>query len=299
MDKFSNKIESNKVKPTYLSIDSSPGSSFAVRLFECDVFPTNWHFHPQYELTYMVSSTGLRYIGDNIGNFHRGDLILLGPNLAHSWKTVGKQDEKVCCVIIQWNDAFFGSWLNKEELQPITKMLRLSERGLKFDLNKSLDMEETFIRLPGLDPMERLFSFLDILKELASSVDYEIVAGTSFTNKLSHKESERINIIYDFVGKNHLRRITLDEIAGKVSLSKEAFCRFFKRNFNKSFFVFVNEYKISLAGKLLIDTDLSIAEIAYKSGYNNLTFFHRQFHKFMLMPPSRYRQNYRKIPSLH
>ncbi len=286
------------MKPTYLSIDSSPGSSFAVRLFERDIFPTNWHFHPQYELTYMVSSTGIRYIGDNIDNFQRGDLILMGPNLPHSWKTVGEQNERVRCVIIQWNDSFFGDWLDKEELQPIKDMLRLSERGLKFDMSKALDMEETLLKLTELDPIERLFSFLSILKKLAMSVEYEIVAGTSFTKKLSHKESERINLIYDFVGKNHLRRIKLDEIAEQVSLSKEAFCRFFKRNFNKSFFVFVNEYKISLAGKLLIDTDLSVAEVAYKSGYNNLTFFHRQFHKFMLMSPSKYRQNYRSIPSL-
>ena len=283
------------MRPTYLSIDSSPGSSFSVRLFERDIFPATWHFHPQYELTYMISSTGIRYIGDKIDNFQRGDLILLGPNLPHSWKTVGEQDEKVRCVIIQWNDSFFGNWLDKKELQPINDLLQLSERGIKFDLNSSIAMESTFIELTQLPPMERLFSFLNILKELALATNHEVVAGTSFANKLSHKESERINTIYDFVGKNHLKQITLEEIAAKVSLSKEAFCRFFKRNFNKSFFVFVNEYKISLAGKLLIDTDLSVAEVAYKSGYNNLTFFHRQFHKFMELSPSKYRQNFRRI----
>jgi len=283
------------MKPTYLSIESSPGSSFSVRLFERNIFPSTWHFHPQYELTYMLTSTGIRYIGDNIGTFQPGDLVLLGPNLPHSWKTVGEQKEKVSCIIIQWDDSFFGNWLDKEELQPINNLLRLSERGIHFNPKESLTLENDFIELTKLNPMERLFAFLKILQKLSLNEDYKIIAGTSFGNSLTTKESERINIIYDFVIKNHLHQITLDEISEKVSLSKEAFCRFFKLNFNKPFFVFLNEYKISLAGKLLIDTDLSISEIGYECGYNNLSFFHRQFHKFMHMSPSKYRQNYRKI----
>lgn len=78
-------------------------------------------------------------------------------------------------------------------------------------------------------------------------------------------------------------------------MSKESFCRFFKKTFRKSFFEFINEYKISMASKMLIATDLSTSEIGYKVGYNNLSFFNRQFQKFVNMSPSKYRKMYRDI----
>jgi len=283
------------MKAKYHTINSSPGSSFTVKLFEEKSFSAAWHFHPQYELTYMLNSTGIRYIGDSIGDFQHGDLVLVGANLPHSWKTIGEQTEDVRCVIIQWDDSFFGNWLEKKELQPIKDLLQLSARGIKFNKNKAIEMEDKLIELIHLPPLERLLSFIGILQKLASTNKFDLLAGVGFTNSLKHKESERINYMYDYVRNNYLQKITLQQVSEKVSMSEVAFCRFFKRTFNKSFFTFVNEYKISLASKLLIDTDLSVSEIAYKTGYNNLTFFHRQFNKFMHMPPSKYRQNYRSI----
>ena len=84
------------MKAEYRSISPSPGSSFTTTLFEGKEFIASWHFHPQYELTYILGSTGIRYVGDNMGNFEYGDLVLVGSNLPHCWKTIGEQKEEVC-----------------------------------------------------------------------------------------------------------------------------------------------------------------------------------------------------------
>jgi len=283
------------LRAAYHNVLNSPGSSFKVKLIESDTFPAAWHFHTQYELTYVLGSTGIRYVGDNIGNFQRGDLVLVGSNLPHSWITIGQQKEKVRCIVIQWDDAFFGDWLGKPEFLPINSLLKLSARGIKFDLETSIAFEEALLSLNNSAPFERLLTFLEILQKLASSVGFKQLAGTSFSNTLTNVESERINIIYDFVKKNHLRKFSLQEVAETLSMGKETFCRYFKRAFNKPFFTFLNEYKISLASKMLIDTDLTISEIAYKTGYHNLTFFHRQFNKFMHLTPAKYRMRYRQF----
>lgn len=81
-------------------------------------------------------------------------------------------------------------------------------------------------------------------------------------------------------------------------MSNDTFSRFFKKTFNTSFFSFLNEYKVSMVCKMLINEDLSISEIAYKVGYNNLTFFYRQFQKHMGMSPSKYRKAYQRIPEI-
>ncbi|MEM1121453.1 MAG: AraC family transcriptional regulator [Bacteroidota bacterium] len=280
------------MKAIYHDIHNSPGSSFRVKLFEGAAFPAAWHFHHQYELTYMFSSSGIRYVGDQIGTFQRGDLVLVGANLPHSWITVGRQQEQVRCIIIQWNDTFLGDWLDKPELQAIKKMLQSSARGLQFDTARAIGLEPALLQLNTAPPFERLLLLLKLLQQLATEVSRQPLAGTSFADTLTNAESERINQLYDFVEKNYLRPLTLQEVASHLSMGREAFCRYFKRAFNKSFFTFLNEYKINLARKLLLDTDLSVSEIAYTTGYQNLTFFHRQFRKFCGEAPGRYRRRY-------
>jgi len=144
-------------------------------------------------------------------------------------------------------------------------------------------------------PFEQLLSFLNILHSLATTATIQLLAGPGFGKDLSTKESYRVNLINNYIRDNIHNKHSLDGLADKLSLSKEAICRFFKKTFDKTFSNYVNEYKITLASKLLIETDLSISEIGYSSGFNNLSFFHRQFNRFKHISPKNYRQEFQKI----
>ncbi|WP_089379777.1 helix-turn-helix domain-containing protein [Lutibacter agarilyticus] len=61
---------------------------------------------------------------------------------------------------------------------------------------------------------------------------------------------------------------------------------------NKSFFTFVNEYRINLACKYLIETNKQVSQIAYDCGYESLPFFYRQFQKFMGCSPLVFKKMY-------
>lgn len=283
------------MKAEYRSISPSPGSSFRTSIFEGKEFIASWHFHPQYELTYILGSSGIRYVGDNMANFEYGDLVLVGSNLPHCWKTVGEQKEDVKCIIIQWDEDLLSAWLEKEEFQHIRQLIQSASRGIHFDKESAKKVESKMLALIELSPFERLLSFLQILQELAVNANPKYLAGQGFTSNLTVKESERVNLIYNYVKEHHNQQISLDAVAEKVAMNKESFCRFFKKTFRKSFFEFINEYKISMASKMLITTDLTTSEIGYKVGYNNLSFFNRQFNKFVKMPPSKYRKMYRDI----
>ncbi|TYA71735.1 AraC family transcriptional regulator [Seonamhaeicola marinus] len=284
------------MKARYHDIRNSPGSSFRVSLFEDKEFPAAWHFHKEYELTYIIKSTGIRYVGNSMGSFESDDLVMVGANLPHCWKTIGEQTEDVKCIIIQWDESLLKNWLDKEEVKHINELLKRSQRGIKFNLVFAKELKYNLIRLVKAQSFERLIIFLQILQKLALTNDFELLAGSNFSNSLSSKESERINVIYTYLKENHLNKITLSAMANEVAMTNDTFCRFFKKTFNTSFFSFLNEYKVSIASKMLIDTDLSVSEIGYNTGYNNLTFFHRQFQKHMGMSPSKYRKAYRRIP---
>ncbi len=276
-------------------ITTSPNSSLKVKVFEGEAFEPLWHFHSQYELTYMISSTGIRYVGDSMDTFQRGDLVLVGKNLPHSWKTISAKNDHVKCVIVQWDETLLESWLTRPEFISIQYLLDKSLRGISFDYNTSVALERLFISLIELDPFEKLITFLRVLNVLATKAEIKLLAGPGFEKDFSSKESYRVNVINNYIKDNIHNQHSIKEISEMLSISKEAFCRFFKKTFDKTFSNYLNEYKITIASKLLIETDLSVSEIGYESGFNNLSFFHRQFNKYKQISPNAYRQMYQRI----
>ncbi len=283
------------MKPQLRAVTPSPDNSFKVKVFEDKEFKAAWHFHPQYELTYMVKSTGIRYVGDSMQPFGPGDLVLVGQNLPHSWKTIDAKSEHVHCVIVQWDESLLNNWLSKPEFTAISIMLEHASHGISFDKQTAISLAPCFIALKDQPPFERLMSFLNILHTLASKAEFELLAGPGFNKALSSKESHRVNVIHNFIRDHIHHGYSLEDLSSQLSISKEAFCRYFKKTFDKTFSNYVNEYKVTLASKMLIETDLSVSEIGYRAGFNNLSFFHRQFSRYKLMTPKSYRQAYQRI----
>ena len=222
-------------------------------------------------------------------------MVLVGANLPHCWKTISEQPNKVQCITIQWERELLESWLSRDEFIHIRELIKSSSRGIHFSRTVTTEVHQLITEMLDQRPFDKFLSLLEVLNYLAQDMPYTFLASHDFLNDASEEESERINMVYNYVREHYARQIRLDEVAQIVSLSKEAFCRFFKKTTNKPFFVFLNEYKINLATKMLIDTDQSISQIAYSIGYNNLTFFYRQFQKFKNTSPSEFRKLYRNI----
>lgn len=149
--------------------------------------------------------------------------------------------------------------------------------------------------LPLIENKFIIIRSLNILNVLATNASIELLAGPSFGKDLSLKESTRVNIINNYIKDNYENEPSLIDISNKLSLSKEAFCRFFKKTFDKTYSNYVSEYRIAIASKMLVETDKSVSQIAYESGFNNLSFFYRQFKKYKQLSPKIYRQLYRRI----
>lgn len=276
-------------------VTAPPDTSFRVKLFEEKEFKAEWHFHPQYELTYVFQSTGIRYVGDSMHTFEPCDLVLVGKNLPHSWKTIDTKSEHVRCMVIQWDEELLQAWLEKPEFASIKKMLLKSPYGISFDIKTARSLKGSFDSITSQKPFERLMTFLNILNILATQSSMSLLAGPGFGKALSQKERSRLNIINNYIKDNFKNDPSIKELSDKLSLSKEAFCRFFKKTFDKTFSNYVNEYRVTIASKMLIETDLAVSEIGYSSGFNNLSFFHRQFNKYKEMSPNSYRQTYQQI----
>ncbi len=276
-------------------ITSLPQSSFKVFKYENQSFDAPWHFHPEYELVFIEKSNGIRYVGDSVMEFEENDLVLLGSNLPHCWKNTEENKSTAKSIVVQWRSDFMGKgWNEGVEFTTIKKMLKRSSRGIHF---KGETVEKIAVLLRAMlnqRPFEKTITLLKVLDILSESKENVLLSGDNFAAKLNHKTNERINVIHNFVSENYNRQITLSEMANLVAMNEESFCRFFKKTFNKSFFTFLNEYKIKLACKMLIESDKQVSEIAFRSGYESLPFFYRQFNKFIGCSPLVYQQKYKR-----
>jgi AraC-like DNA-binding protein len=281
--------------PQFEIITAPPDSSFKVYQYQQDAFYTPWHFHPEYELTYIVSSQGMRYVGANVEHFEEHDLVLLGPRLPHCWKNTEKRHRKAKSIVIQWNEDILGEgWLDKSEFIPIQQLYQRSNRGIKFERQVAYKIRPHLDNLLVQSPFNKLMQLIYILHQLAYTNEFDLLLDEEYVHDLSSKDNDRINNAYNYVRNNYNNSVSLEEAASLASMSEEAFCRFFSRKTGKTFITFVNEYKINLVCQRLIKTDEQIARAAYECGYNSLPFFYRQFKKFKHCTPSEFRVGYQK-----
>lgn len=249
-------------------------------------FITPWHFHPQHELTYIEESSGTKFVGDYVGAYEPGELVLLRSNLPHCWKNRPAQGVRARSIVIQWNTGVIP---HVPELAGVREMLGVAARGILFEEAAGKGLLPRIRRFPRLSGPDQYLQLVTILLELASA-SYTTISEAGFETDLPSEYGNRMTSIHEFIELNHNRRIYLREVAEKVHMSEQSFSRFFTRMMGRSFFTFLNEYRINMAARMLSDTDESVARIAYACGYESLPFFHRKFGELHGMSPGTYRR---------
>lgn len=284
------------MKANYKPISSEDSNLFKAEIQQNKAeFDFPWHYHPEYELTYILKSHGVRYVGNNIENFFDDDLVMVGPNLPHCWINSQNQQELPSAAVLYLKEEFMDNlWMQSCELGSIQRLLKLSEKGIKFGKAVSLKLKVRLFELPSLQPFEKLMSLLQILHELADTTQFHCLCERGFSQDLNQTNNIRINTVYNYIREHYQDKITLAAIAKQVNMEQEYFSRFFSKTMKKSFFAFLNEYKINIACKLLIETDKQVSEVCYDSGFESIPFFYRQFKKFKNCQPKNYRLNYQK-----
>ena len=270
------------------------GSSFFIRMFEnlgCD--KPQWHFHPEYEIVYIREGEGKRHIGDHIGSYEDGELIFLGPNIPHL--SFVEPERK---IVLQMREDFLGkTFIEKPEMQDIRRLFERSKNGLIFLGEFKHHIGQQLVELVDQPPFNRLVGLLQVLQEMALNQNYQSLNAIGSVLEVNTQDHDRIQSIYSFVEEHFQRPISLEEAAAVISMTVPAFCRYFKKQTNRTFTQFVNEIRIAYACRLLGDESQTISAVSLESGFNNLSHFNKQFRQIAGLSPREYRQNLRKVVS--
>lgn len=268
--------------------------SFLIRKFEEENFSAPYHYHPEFELTYIIEGIGKRYVGTNMQDYFPGDFVLLGANLPHCWKTDNSLQAQSVSVVIQFPENFMGNdFLHKPELQNIEALLQRSQQGISFAKNET-NKENMLLILKERKAFKKLLLLLELLQELAIRKDYILLNKENSYTALSGNEMERINTVMAYIIENFQQQVKLEDAAATINMSIHAFCKYFKKITRKTFIEAVNDYRIDYAVKQLINTDSSIADIGYNAGFNDISNFHKTFKERTQLSPLGYRKTFIK-----
>lgn len=283
------------MKPLLIETPKESKYLFEVIDYERPYFHNPVHFHAALELTLIIQGSGTRIVGDSIDCFEEGDLVLLGSNLPHQWKNEGsnpmESNQNCKAIVIHFKENCFGpDFFKCAETHKINLLLENAKRGLKVCGHTHGKIRRLMFLLLKQTGFKKVLTFLDILYILSSSTDLEPLTGISYKIAAKETEIKKLDEVYSHILKNLTERITLEDMAQKFNMSRTGFCRYFRIHTQKTFSRFVLEARIGLACKLLSQSRLNVAQVAYESGFNQLTHFNREFKSHKGITPFQYRK---------
>lgn len=252
------------------------------------------HQHVEMQIMWIEKSEGTLIAGDYVGRFNPGDLYVIGSKQAHVFKNDAPYYElnenlEAVSLSVFFDEMYVGEdFWQLEEMEATRKLVEKAARGLKINGTSQTEVISLLKILPDQLGIEKLITFFKIIKILSETTEYRnLSVGAPFESYTSH-EGKRMDDILQFTLKESHRKVYIEEVAKVANLTVEAFCRYFKTRTGKTYTNFLNEVRVSNACRLLIDKDLSIQDICFQSGFNNLSNFNRAFKKVTGKTPSSY-----------
>ncbi|SFD17376.1 AraC family transcriptional regulator [Algibacter pectinivorans] len=262
-------------------------------IFQVDsstLFYDKLHQHEEIQISFISQGGGTLVIGDSINRFTKNDILIIGSNLPHVFKSDNNATTKSHMLSLFFTKTSFGNlFFELEELKEVSLFFKRAKYGFKITSQIKL-VKELFFELESASKFNRFLILLKLLK-IASNCQYESLTSFIYDKKYSDNEGYRMRNVFEFTMNNFEKEITLNTIAAIANMSKNAFCKYFKKRTNKTYIQFLNELRIEHACKLLAkNKDFSIIEIAEASGFNNISNFNRQFKSIKNTSPSRFKK---------
>lgn len=272
----------------------SENTSFVARTHRTPNFEVPWHQHEEYELILFTEGAGMSFIGNYVGEFEVGDIYFLGANLPHTFQKRG--DLITSAVVVQFREDFWGGlFLQMPECRQIKKLLQTAAQGFKVGGALCLQLQPLIDGLQNAQGFERVLLLGQCLHLLAMGTGHQTLS-TQELHPLQHRDQERIDRIFQYTMAHYREPISLQQIASVAGMSVPAFCAYFKKRTKKTYVDLLNEMRIGYACTLLADTEQSILQVSFDSGFNSIAHFNKQFLKIKSLTPSKFRKAFSTAP---
>ena len=281
------------MNPDLEVVQIGDGQSFKAWAHGYPFHTVRWHFHPEYEIHQVVTTSGRYFVGDFIGEFEPGNLVLTGPNLPHNWISDVPPDVIIPLRgrVVQFSESFIGDVKKVfPELGQFEAVLALSRQGALFS-NKTSDIVAPILaELVKAQGVRRIELFLNVIGAMVRCTQIETLTSAGYLPDPSGFMSKGINEALAYINSHLTEQFRETDLATISGRNASYFSRMFKRHTGMALVQYVSRLRINLACQLLMNNaDLSITDICFEVGFNNISNFNRQFLALKGMSPSKFR----------
>lgn len=285
------------MKPMYEKVLPAENSSWRYWLYALDEIPFNWHYHPEYEICLTLNSRGQRYIGEHIADYGHLDFVLLGPKLPHTWCSKellepGQHLTYVAQLPTKWIESF----AQQPELSPLPELLEKSKYGVEFSQATAEHAHKLFEDMANASPLQRLIGLLEILRLMLADTQTKVICNNDYApNIFPDSSTEKIDKVIAYIHDHYTENLKAEQLAELIHMSTNHFHNFFKQRTEQTLTELVNKLRIGKACSMLLNTDLSVAIIGERCGFNNLSNFNRRFLQVKGCTPREFRYDLNSV----
>jgi len=266
---------------------------FVTRRFSKPYFSTEFHFHRECQLNFVIQSEGRRIIGDSVDTFESGEVTFLGSDLPHVWhnnQVNVKENEAASSITLFFNpDKLVANLSHFFHTSQLESFLQSAQRGLLFHGDSKRKLKTLVVKIDNSTGIRKTILLLELIDHMINSKDYTYLSSTSYINTYSAKDNDKIDKVFKHIFDNYETEVSLAEVAKIANMTKQSFCRYFKARTQKTFVQFVNEVRVSQACKLINAEHNQIGNIAYDCGFNSLSNFNKIFKLIKGITPREYK----------
>ena len=258
-------------------------------------FPTplaRWHFHDEYELHLITATSGKAFVGDWIGPFQPGHLVLCGPRLPHNWISMDVPPGGVAerDLVIQFAHGPIEHAAEAiPEFAEVMALLERARHGIEF-FGLAERAAQHFHAVKAARGIQRLAAFCAYLSDLARCTDFRLLSSVRMQGEDDDAGTDQVNALVNRITRDLAQPLSAADLAAELGMSESRFSRFFRRATGNTFTDFVNRIRVNRAGQLLMETDRQITHICYEVGFNNVANFNRRFLEIKGLTPSEFRR---------
>ncbi len=287
-----------KTKPFIVAETIPMSRSFIPSYYQQDHYSFMWHYHPNFEIFIQATGDINCIVGDYIGELHEGEIILVGANLPHSFYTIENNFKKQYEFLkIHFENSFIDKLINNfPETFNLKDFFNNSLSGIIFKGEKCkpiIKKVEELNKRKFHSGINSLISFLEILEDLNNIKNYKVLSSKKFKHSTGSYDIDRLDKICTYLNQEYKSEIKLSKVAKIAGTSVSNLCAFFKKATGITIIEYVNKLRISVACKMLIETERQIIDIALSSGYQTLSHFNRTFQKTKKTSPRKFRSKYK------
>jgi AraC-like DNA-binding protein len=258
-----------------------------------------YHVHPEIEIIYMING-GMRFwIGGREIEVKEGQVLLINSMMIHSSELLEKTYAKMCLLQFKPDVIYNSGQFNEfKYFAPFLQSGKLDYKLMDETLIKDFTVLTHCLNDIVIDFEQKRIAYEISIK----SIIYRIltilyrneILNFGVVDELYKKKDvfERIQPVLSYVESSYMEEVDLEKACSLLNVNYFYFCRLFKKATGKTFVEYLNYVRLSVAERLLINTDKNVTEICTETGFSSLSYFNRVFKAAKRLNPTEYRKLY-------